>query len=97
MRPFEIERPPNSMQVKNALRKDGSPRPKRKPGKNRKKQDLNETRIALINDFDTYYFCDNTISTAKYSVFSFIPLSLFEQYVISPLTFWLYFLCAIPP
>lgn len=79
MRSLEIEQPPKQMQVKNALRSNGAQRPKRKHAKNRKRQDPNETRIALVNDFDTYYFCDNTISTSKYSVFTFIPQSLFEQ------------------
>jgi hypothetical protein len=38
-----------------------------------------EHRTAHLNDVPANPFCDNTISTSKYTLFSFVPRSLFEQ------------------
>src|SRR2546430_46833 len=38
-------------------------------------------RIATLNDHGKKTFCDNTISTSKYTALNFIPVSLFEQWV----------------
>lgn len=36
-------------------------------------------RTAILNDATQNAFCDNTISTSKYTMWSFVPRSLFEQ------------------
>jgi hypothetical protein len=42
-----------------------------------------ESRTSFLNDgVKNKDFCDNTIGTGKYSMLSFLPLSLFEQCVI---------------
>ena len=44
------------------------------------KKDVAVQRSILISDKDTRAkFCDNHISTGKYSLLSFVPVSLFEQ------------------
>ncbi len=39
-----------------------------------------EARVALINKPEENKFANNSISTAKYNVITFIPLTLFEQF-----------------
>ena len=47
------------------------------PGGGAGKHPHDELRVAHLNGHNK--FCDNKISTSKYSAFSFIPRSLFEQ------------------
>ncbi len=44
--------------------------------------DANEVapRVAYINDLARNIFVDNSISTSKYNLLSFVPLTLFEQF-----------------
>lgn len=42
-------------------------------------QTVDEHRTAFVNDVPNNPFGDNTISTSKYTMWSFVPRSLFEQ------------------
>lgn len=37
-------------------------------------------RHIIINDDQSLKYCSNKVSTAKYNVFSFVPIFLFEQF-----------------
>lgn len=41
---------------------------------------VRDSRTIFINDVQPYKNCSNRISTAKYSILSFMPIFLFEQF-----------------